>query len=95
MSTRMERTKIYRYDCNDKWSNYYFRFINDNIDKEWEWFELYRNTFTENKDAFNDKEYRRYMAAYKIQQWWYKITMSPDYKIGRKFINLKYNQLFE
>jgi len=27
-----------------------------------------------------------YMAAYRIQQWWYKITMSPHYKVGRNLL---------
>ena len=34
------------------------------------------------------------MAAYKIQQWWKNITMSPHSAIGRKFINKKYDELF-
>ena len=37
---------------------------------------------------------KEYLAAYRIQQWWYKITLSPYYKIGRKFINKKYDLLF-
>ena len=32
---------------------------------------------------------------YKIQQWWKHITLSPDYAIGRKLINKKYDDLFE
>jgi len=32
------------------------------------------------------KKCREYMAAYQIQQWWYHITMSPHYSIGRKMI---------
>ena len=35
------------------------------------------------------------MAAYKIQQWWKKILMSPHTKVGKKFINKKYDELFE
>ena len=26
------------------------------------------------------------MATYRIQQWWFKISLSPKYKIGRKLI---------
>jgi hypothetical protein len=38
--------------------------------------------------------YRKYLAAYKIQQWWFNITLSPEYVVGRKFINRKYDKLF-
>ena len=46
------------------------------------------------KQMFIEKEMRNYLAAYKIQQWWYKITLSPEYKIGREFINRKYDKCF-
>ena len=42
-----------------------------------------------------DKKRIEYMAAYKIQQWWKYITISPHHAIGRKFINRKYDELFE
>jgi len=42
-----------------------------------------------------DKYAIEYMAAYRIQQWWYKITLSPEYVVGRKFINRKYDEMFE
>ena len=38
---------------------------------------------------------KEYMAAYKIQQWWKKILMSPHTKVGKRFINKKYDELFE
>ena len=38
---------------------------------------------------------KEYMAAYRIQQWWKHITLSPKYAIGRKMINKKYDDLFE
>lgn len=38
---------------------------------------------------------REYMAAYKIQQWWKHILLSPHTKVGQKFINKKYDELFE
>lgn len=46
------------------------------------------------KDKFEENKLREYMAAYKIQQWWREITMSPYYAIGRKFINRHYDELF-
>ena len=51
-------------------------------------------SFKNDKKLFLEEGYKKYMAAYKIQQWWYKITLSPEYKIGRKMINSKYDELF-
>ena len=58
-------------------------------DKLWEWnsIKLSYNTIFEEKAI-------KYMAAYRIQQWWYKITLSPVYVVGRKFINRKYDEMF-
>lgn len=47
------------------------------------------------KTRFYERKMREYMAAYKIQQWWYEITLSPSYAIGRKFIAKRYNALFD
>ena len=46
-------------------------------------------------DVLYELKAKEYMAAYKIQQWWKHITLSPDYAIGRKLINKKYDDLFE
>ena len=37
---------------------------------------------------------REYMAAFKIQQWWKNIILSPHTKVGKKYINKKYDELF-
>ena len=50
--------------------------------------------FKKDKDIFLNKKRREYMAAYKIQQWWYMITLSPYYKIGKKFIEKRRQELF-
>ena len=47
------------------------------------------------RSQFMEKRLKEYMTAYKIQQWWKEITISPKYKIGRKLIEKKYNSLFE
>ena len=69
--------------------------IRENPDKPWNWIAISDNKFQKEKHLFIEKEFREYITAYKIQQWWYKITMSPHYKIGRKFINKKYDELFD
>ena len=69
--------------------------ISQHPDKLWNWTILYQTTFEKEKQHYIEKEMRRYLAAYKIQQWWYKVTLSPEYVVGRKFINRKYDKIFE
>ena len=64
-------------------------FIRENPDKDWDWNYISSNEFQKEKQLFIENAYNKYIAAYKIQQWWKHITMSPHYKIGRKFINRK------
>jgi hypothetical protein len=57
--------------------NLTMEWISNFIYEKWNWRII-------NPDILYDKDYenkmRKYMAAYKIQQWWYKITLSPEYK---------------
>ena len=50
--------------------------------------------FKYNKNNFYLSYYRRYLAAYKIQQFWKKILYNPHHRIGKKYINLQYDKLF-
>ena len=74
--------------------------IMDNPQYPWVWEDIpwaqnafYKNTHK--KDLFIEEKMKEYIAAYKIQQWWFNITMSPHYKIGRKFIDRKYSELLK
>ena len=69
--------------------------VKDNLDKPWDWESLSRNSFKVEKETFVFNRQREYMAAYRIQQWWFKNTMSPEYAIGRKFIEKRRRQLFD
>ena len=62
-------------------------FIINNLDKPFDWGNISTNKFEKDKELFIEEEYRKYLAAYKIQNWWKHITMSPYYAIGRKFID--------
>ena len=85
--------------------NWDFNSISKHKDFKIEWIEkfpykdwnLEKINIYKHIDEYYDTIYencvREYMAAYKIQQWWFKITMSPHYKIGRKFINRSYQKL--
>jgi hypothetical protein len=37
--------------------------------------------------------YMEYMAAYRIQQWWLKITTNPYHKVGRRIIEKRFDEL--
>ena len=68
--------------------------IKNNPEKPWDWHGISQNPFTKEKEEFINRKYREHMASYKIQQWCLSIIVSPHYKIGRKMIDKKYNELF-
>jgi len=61
--------------------------IKENPDKPWHWEWISINEFQKEKELFIEKAYKEHLASYRIQNWWIHITMSPYYKIGRKFID--------
>ena len=69
--------------------------IKNNPNEDWNWALICNLRFEIDKEKFIINKYRKYLAAYKIQQWWKKITLSPHTEIGRRFINKKYDELFE
>ena len=75
--------------------NITINFIKKNVNKDWDWDGISELKFQKEKELFFKESYRKHIASYKIQQWWKEITMSPHYKIGRKFINRKYDNLFD
>jgi len=93
---------IIRQNPDKPWDWYYLSMnpnitmdiIRENPDKPWNWEVISSNTFQKENKLFLEEAYRDYLKVYKIQQWWYEITMSPHYKIGCKHINKKYNALF-
>ena len=69
--------------------------VKDNLDKPWVWESLSKNSFKVEKETFVFNRQREYMAAYRIQQCWFNNTMSPEYAIGRKFIEKRRRELFD
>ncbi len=53
----------------------------------------YKNLIHEKRE-FEVKKKREYLAAYKIQQWWLFITMSPEYAVGRRRIEKEFVEMF-
>lgn len=43
--------------------------------------------------VFNIYIYEKYIATYKIQQWWLKILSNPYHKVGKRFIEKQYDAL--
>jgi len=79
--------------------------IRDNPDEPWIWNGISSNPnitidiikanpYQKEKELFLENAYKKYIAAYKIQQFWFKHTLSPEYVIGRKFINKKFDECF-
>lgn len=45
------------------------------------------------KQNWIQEQYRKYMAAYKIKNWWKSIYWNPYHPVGQKQINKKYDGL--
>ena len=89
------KAKPWFWWCISKNPNITMDIIRDNPDQPWDWHSISDNTFQIDKELFYEEHRKRYLAAYKIQQFWYKHTLSPEYAIGRKFINRKFDQCFQ
>ena len=69
-------------------------FIKSNPDKPWDWYKISFNTFTKSKVEFITQKYRRMLAAYRIQQWWYRIRSEPRHPVGIRRLEREYTELF-
>jgi hypothetical protein len=58
--------------------------IKENPDKPWVWTWITQNIFTLSKQVFIHTEYRRYLASYRIQQWWLRLRLDPRHPVGQK-----------
>ena len=103
MTTRKERTKLYNeYIQNqfDKERNIlYSKLINCN----YQYYNQYENRYfitgqihylDTHTDSFFLQYYRKYMAAYKIQQFWKKWILNSHTKIGSQHFNQEYEKLY-
>jgi len=87
--------KPWYWDAISRNPNITMDIIRENPDKPWDWKAISLNKFQKEKQLFIEKAYKEHLASYKIQQWWLHITMSPYYKIGRKFIDRSTNELMD
>ena len=63
-------------------------------DKPWNWYWISYNPFNYEKELFTEKQMRKYLAAYRIQQYWDKAITNPSCTVGRNKINRNYDELF-
>ena len=74
--------------------NLTMEFIESHPEYPWDWNRVQTNKFTKNKELFMVEEARKFMAIYKIKQWWKEICLSPYTKVGKKLFNKSYDALF-
>jgi hypothetical protein len=58
------------------------------------WKYLCGNHLYKNKQLFIERKLLEYMAAYRIQQWYIKISVDINYKYARKKINNNYDKIY-
>jgi hypothetical protein len=74
--------------------NITFDFIDRYIDKGMNWDHISRSLFETERTNHKLVEYKRYLAAYRIQQWWHRIRLDPHHPVGRRRLEREYEALF-
>jgi hypothetical protein len=60
--------------------------------KPWVWSGISVNEFAKEKEAFILQCYKEHMAAFRIQQYWFKAKLTPDYALCKKLVNQFYDK---
>ena len=63
-------------------------------DKPWNWSNISQNPFNYEKELFIEKRMKKYLAAYKIQQYYWKALTNPYCRIGLNKVNRDHDKLF-
>jgi hypothetical protein len=58
------------------------------------WNFISQHEFTVDKQEFCLIEYHRYLAAYRIQQWWHRIRLDPIHPVGIRRLEREYDELY-
>ena len=84
----------YNYKLLSNKSYLTIEFVENNIDEpDWDWEDLSREEFIEEEQAFYLAEYRKHLAAFRIQQWWYRIRLDPRHPVGIRRLEREYDEL--
>lgn len=69
-------------------------FVDEYFDLEnTNWVSISKQEFKPDKQEFCLAEYRRYLAAYRIQQWWHKLRLDYQHPVGIRRLEREYNEL--
>ena len=74
--------------------NITIEFIEKKLDNTWDWSYISQNTFNYEKELFIEKRMIEYLAAYRIQQYYWKALTNPHCQIGLNQVNRDYDKLF-
>ena len=95
-SVVVQRTNIVRELALEKWNYHYHQLIyvlGSNFGYYWN-HNLPDYLINQDKNSFILTEYRRHLAAYKIQKWWKSKYWSPHTQVGIKRFNREYDKLY-
>jgi len=92
--TRKQRTNVFRKQLEHEWKEKFWKFIEDNLDKPWNWNDLSQNTFSKAKQNFVDKRYNEYLSAYRIQQCWNRAISIPTNPMCKRKQKRDYEKCF-
>jgi hypothetical protein len=77
-----KRTKYVRDTIQQEWYDRWWKFILDNPDKDWNWYNIYGNPFSKEKEDFQMKRYREHLAAILIQNIYKNALVDPNCQLG-------------
>ena len=81
--TRNYRTKCFRKQIDHEWTENFWKFIEDNPDKSWDWGYLSRNP----NITFDN------VLAHPDKPWcWYELSQNNFSKAKQRFIEKRYNE---
>ena len=69
--------------------------IENNMELPWNTEYMCENKFEHDRNNFIELEYRKYMAVYKISNWWLQLKYNPNSKVGKKFMLALYQENFD
>lgn len=75
-------------------SKFTFAYIDSANPEYINWDEVSVDTFNNDKLEFIIKEYRRHLAAYKIQQHWFRIKYDPKHPVCQRRLEREYKETF-
>jgi hypothetical protein len=68
-------------------------FIEKHIDKRWDWGQIHSNHFIKEKEYFMIQRCKEHLAAFRIQQHWFKAKLNPNYALCKKRVNEFYDNV--